>query len=166
MKKMFCFDMDGTIADLYGIKDWLPKIENEDVSPYLEAKPLWDMKALNTVLMLLLKEGNEIRVISWLAKDSSEEYKDRVRQAKMEWLKKYNFPVDKCHFVTYGATKANCVRKAATGIPAILIDDNEKVRKGWHLGEVIDPTATDNLPEYLCQYLEHPTAGLIEVMGL
>jgi hypothetical protein len=26
---------------------------------------------------------------------------------------------------------------------AILIDDNAKVREGWHLGETIDPTACD-----------------------
>lgn len=163
---IFCFDMDGTIADLYNVPNWLKKLESEDVSPYLDAKPLWDMKALNTALMLLLKEGHEVRIISWLAKDSTKEYKEAVRKAKKAWLEKYDFPVDKCHFIAYGATKANCVRKSATGVPAILIDDNEKVRNGWHLGEVIDPTMIDSLPEYLCQYLEHPTSGLIEVMGL
>jgi hypothetical protein len=26
-----------------------------------------------------------------------------------------------------------------------LIDDNAKVRRGWHLGETIDPTACDLL---------------------
>ena len=26
---------------------------------------------------------------------------------------------------------------------AILFDDNEKVRNGWHLGETVDPTTTD-----------------------
>ena len=34
------FDMDGTIANLYGVIDWLPKLHNSDASPYMEAKPL------------------------------------------------------------------------------------------------------------------------------
>lgn len=150
---MFCFDMDGTIADLYAVPDWKQKLEREDTSPYRFAAPIWDMQELNEVLMLLAKEGHEIRVISWLAMDSSEEYKTAVRDAKMEWLKQYDFPVDKCHFVAYGTTKANCVRKAACENPAILIDDNTKVRNGWHLGETIDPTAVDDLPAVLRKYL-------------
>lgn len=150
---MFCFDMDGTIADLYAVPDWKKKLENEDASPYSSAVPMWDMTELNEALMLLAKEGHEIRVISWLAMDSSEEYKDAVRAAKMEWLKRFDFPVDKCHFVAYGTTKANCVRKAASQSSAILIDDNAKVRNGWHLGETIDPTAIDDLPAVLRSYL-------------
>lgn len=114
---------------------------------------MWDMAELNETLMLLAKEGHEIRVISWLAMDSSEEYKDAVRVAKMEWLKRFDFPVDKCHFVAYGTTKANCVRKAASQDSAILIDDNAKVRNGWHLGETIDPTTIDDLPAVLRSYL-------------
>ena len=35
-----CFDMDGTIADLYGVQDWLTHLENENVYPYIAAKPL------------------------------------------------------------------------------------------------------------------------------
>ena len=33
------FDMDGTIADLYGVKNWLPYLEAEDTTPYAIAKP-------------------------------------------------------------------------------------------------------------------------------
>mgnify|MGYP003560240319 CR=1 FL=1 len=29
--KMVCFDMDGTIADLYGVDNWLEYLENEKV---------------------------------------------------------------------------------------------------------------------------------------
>ena len=150
---MFCFDLDGTLVDLYAVPDWKKKLENEDASPYSSAVPMWNMAELNEALMLLAKEGHEIRVISWLAMDSSEEYKDAVRAAKMEWLKRFDFPVDKCHFVAYGTTKANCVRKAASQDSAVLIDDNAKVRNGWHLGETIDPTAIDDLPAVLRSYL-------------
>lgn len=147
---MICFDMDGTIADLYAVENWLDKLRAEDASPYKDARPMWDMMELNETLMLLEKEGWEVRVISWLSKDSTEEYKKAVRKAKEEWLTRYNFPAQKCHFVQYGATKANSVRKVADY--AILIDDNEKVRKGWSLGDTIDPT-TENIVDILLSLL-------------
>jgi hypothetical protein len=59
-----------------------------------------------------------------------------VREAKLAWLEKYNFPYDEIHLVKYGTTKANCTRKL--GGLQILVDDNEAVRKGWNLGGVID----------------------------
>ena len=90
--KMICFDMDGTIADLYAVPNWLDKLRAEDASPYAEAAPMWDMKALREVLLKLIDKGYEIRIISWLSKDSTEEYKTAVRKAKREWLEKYNFP--------------------------------------------------------------------------
>lgn len=147
---MICFDMDGTIADLYAVENWLDKLRAEDASPYKDARPMWDMMELNEALMLLEKEGWEVRIISWLSKDSTEEYKKAVRQTKAEWLKRYNFPAQKCHFIQYGATKANSVRKIADY--AILIDDNEKVRKGWSLGDTIDPT-TENIVDILLSLL-------------
>ena len=145
--KMICFDMDGSIVDLYAVPHWLDKLQDEDPSPYIDAAPMWDMKKLREILLSLISRGYEIRVISWLAKNSSEEYKTAVRQAKIAWLKKYNFPVEKCHFVAYGTTKANCIRHVAE-VQAILVDDNKKVRDGWHMGETIDPTNT-NLLEVL-----------------
>ena len=141
--KAICFDMDGTIADLYGVKDWLQYLINENAYPYLIAKPLCNMKKLREVLLLLKDQGWNIRVISWLAKDSSPEYKRKVREATLRWLTYYNLPMDACHLVAYGTTKANCVRKYFNGQSMILIDDNEDVRDGWHLGDTIDPTSTD-----------------------
>lgn len=145
MAKMICFDMDGTIANLYSVPHWLDKLQAEDSSPYSDAAPMWDMKELRKVLLLLTGEGWEVRVISWLSKDSSESYKNEVRKAKLEWLAKYDFPYRRCHLVAYGTTKADCVRRWAS--PAILVDDNEKVRNGWHLGETIDPTKVDLIEE-------------------
>lgn len=145
MKKMICFDMDGTIADLYGVDGWLESLRNEDPTPYLIARPMWDMDALRGVLLRLAEQGWEIRVISWLSMNSSEEYKELVRAAKLEWLHRYNFPMDKAHLVAYGTTKANAVRKVADS--AILVDDNAKVRNGWSLGETIDPTKCDLIAE-------------------
>lgn len=143
INKMICFDMDGTIADLYAVPNWLAKLRAEDASPYAEAAPMWDMAKLRDILLKLIAKGWEIRVISWLSKDSTEEYKKAVRQAKREWLIRYDFPADKVHLVAYGTTKADCVRRIAEA--AILVDDNEKVRSGWHLGETIDPMNGDLL---------------------
>ena len=145
MAKMICFDMDGTIANLYSVPNWLDKLRAEDSSPYSDAAPMWDMEELRKVLLLLTGEGWEVRVISWLSKDSSESYKNEVRKAKLEWLAKYDFPYRRCHLVAYGTTKADCVRRWAS--PAILVDDNEKVRNGWHLGETIDPTKVNLIEE-------------------
>ena len=136
-----CFDMDGTIADLYGVENWLPKLRAEDASPYIEAAPMWDMVELAEVLRELQAHGVVITVITWLSKDSTESYKKAVRDAKKEWLAKYNFPFDHFHGVQYGATKADSVRRYTDN--AWLIDDNAKVRQGWHLGEAIDPTEVD-----------------------
>ena len=152
--KMICFDMDGTIANLYGVKNWLPKLQNSDPTPYKVAKPLWDMNELREVLIALQQRGIEIRVITWLAMDSTEVYKRLVRQAKIEWLTKVDFPIDHFHAQAYGTTKANAVRGAlAVGETAILIDDNDKVRKGWHLGETINPTE-ENIIEVLRALIE------------
>lgn len=151
MNKMICFDMDGTIADLYAVPNWLEKLRSEDPSPYLDAEPMWDMAKLREVLLKLSAQGWEIRVISWLSKDSSEDYKAAVRAAKLCWLEFHHFPHDKAHLVAYGTTKANCVRRIADA--AILIDDNQKVREDWHLGETIDPM-DGNLLERLEGLLE------------
>lgn len=145
MEKLIVFDMDGTIADLYGVSNWLEKLRAEDPSPYAEAEPLCDMERLREILLALMAKGYGVRVVSWLSKDSSPEYKTAVRKAKRKWLERYNFPMEKAHLVAYGTTKANCVRGVANF--AILIDDQEKIRDGWHLGDTIDPVNQDIIEE-------------------
>ena len=142
--KMVCFDMDGTIADLYAVEGWLPMLRSENPTPYRMAEPMWDMAELTEVLLAVMAIGIEIRIVTWLSKDSSEEYKDEVRLAKREWLAEQNFPFDHFHGVQYGATKADSVRRYLNeGETAILIDDNDRVREGWTLGETINPTNTN-----------------------
>ena len=142
--KMICFDMDGTIADLYAVKGWNEMLRAYDPTPYAVADPMWDMEALRMVLDRLMANGIEIRIITWLSMDSTEEYKDAVRNAKREWLEDMGFPYNHFHGVAYGATKADSIRKyLPEGETAWLIDDNAKVRNGWHMGEAIDPTACD-----------------------
>ena len=147
--RMICFDMDGTIADLYGVQGWLEDLRNENTRPYEQAEPMWNMQELAKVLENLQNQGVEIRVITWLSKDSSEEYKEKTRQVKIEWLEKVGFPYDKFHGVAYGTTKANAIRKYLEQEElAILIDDNAKVRQGWNMGNTINPT-TENIIDIL-----------------
>jgi hypothetical protein len=141
MEKAIVFDMDGTIADLYGVENWLDMLRNENPQVYADARPMWNMAQLNEVLTGLRKVGWKIIVVTWLSKDSSESYKAATRKAKLDWLNRYNFPFDSFHGVRYGATKADSIRKKVDY--GILVDDNEKVRKGWSLGNTIDPTTTD-----------------------
>lgn len=147
MPKIIAFDMDGTIADLYSVPGWLEMLNAHDPAPYINAAPMWDMDALREVLLDMVAAGWEVRVISWLAMNTTPEYSAAVRKAKREWLDKYNFPADKIHLVAYGTTKADAIRR--TQNPAVLVDDNAKVRNGWTLGETIDPMATDDLPGLL-----------------
>lgn len=146
LPKMICFDMDGTISRLYAVPNWLTRLNAQDPTPYLEAEAMWNMVQLAEILSALQNLGVEIRIITWLSKESTEEYKNAVREAKRKWLENYDFPYDHFHGVQYGATKADSIRKAlAPNETAWLIDDNAKVRKGWHMGEAIDPTNVDLL---------------------
>lgn len=143
MIKAFVFDMDGTIADFYNQENWLEDIRNENPAPYLNAEPLFDMIKLVSLLEKAQEIGIKIIIDTWLSKGSSEEFKNSTREAKKEWLKKYNFPYDKFHGIQYGRTKADAIRKYIDN-EAILFDDNADVRKGWTLGRTIDP-AEENI---------------------
>ncbi len=136
MNKTIVFDMDGTIADFYGVANWLEYLQNKDTTPYEVANPLYDMEYLKALLIILKAQGWRVVVTTWLAKNGNKEYNDRTRQAKLEWLDKYDFPYDEIHLVKYGTTKANCTRHI--GGYQILVDDNEAIRKGWKLGKTID----------------------------
>ena len=50
MTKAIWFDMDGTIANLYGVENWLGYIIAEETKPYAIAEPLVNMNALARVL--------------------------------------------------------------------------------------------------------------------
>ena len=136
MTKMLVFDMDGTIADLYGVEGWLADLRAENTRPYEKAEPLYDMENLRNILLMLQDLGWKVVVTTWLAKDATREYNKAVTLAQKAWLAKYNFPYDEIHCVKYGTTKADCTRNK--GGFQILIDDNKKVRDGWTLGTTVN----------------------------
>ena len=149
MEKILVFDMDGTIADLYGVDNWLEDLRAENPRPYIDAKPIYAMNILNPLLEIFKDNGWKIVVTTWLAKGSSKEYDRLVREAKLAWLEEYQFPYDEIHLLKYNTTKANATRKL--GGYQVLIDDNEKIRKGWSLGDTID--ANENIIESLFELL-------------
>ena len=57
MVKAIYFDMDGTIADLYGVDGWLENLIAEQTKPYRMAKSLIDMRKLGKVLNHLQSLG-------------------------------------------------------------------------------------------------------------
>jgi hypothetical protein len=136
--------MDGTIADLYAVNGWLEQLRAYNPNPYRVAEPMWDMVELANAIQEIQEIGIKIVIITWASKDSTREYDMAVRQAKLDWLEEMGFPYDFFHCVKYGTTKANTIRKyMEIEETAILIDDNEKVRNGWSLGETVNPTDTD-----------------------
>ena len=129
MKKTIVFDMDGTLANFYGVKTWLADLAQENTRPYEVAEPLYNMTELNAIITKLHEKGYTIVVTTWLAKNGTQEFNDRTRAVKKEWLRRYGFAYDKIHLVKYGTTKADCTRKI--GGVQYLFDDNEQIRKGW-----------------------------------
>ena len=150
MKKLLVFDMDGTIADLYSVENWLEKLRNEDASPYIDASPIFNMVQLVSILKRLQLEGWKIAITSWLAMNSTLEYKNAVREAKRKWLSNFNFPFDEIHLVQYGTPKQKCTKADLQ----ILFDDSEAVRNSFENEErgrySINPLEIDIL-----QYLEN-----------
>ena len=136
------FDMDGTIADLYGVENWLTYLITFDSLPYEIAKPLIRLSALAKVLNRLQKQGYKIGVISWLAKNSNTAYDEQVTNAKKEWLKKHLASVnfDEIHIVKYGTPKQTFAKTKND----ILFDDEEKNRNDW-TGKAFDVNEVLNI---------------------
>lgn len=125
--KIINFDMDGTIANLYGVDNWLDDLTNNDPRPYIIAKPLVNMQVLARTLNKLIKKGYEINIISWLAKNSNSEYDKKVTNAKINWLKNHLASVKftNIFIIPYGTPK----QTLANGI---LFDDEVGNRTTWY----------------------------------
>ena len=129
MAKAIYFDMDGTLANLYGVENWLEKLRTYDASPYAEAPVLLNMQALAHRLNRLQKNDYTIGIISWLSKESTPEYDAAVAAEKLAWLEKHLRSVEwnEVHLVAYGKRKS----KLAQIKGGYLFDDNESVRREW-----------------------------------
>ena len=96
--KIINFDMDGTIADLYGVTNWLDYLIAEDETPYAVARPLVNMNVLAR-------------------------YDKKVTTAKRNWLKKHlkSVKFNNIFIVPYGTPKYTLAN-------GILFDDEARNR--------------------------------------
>lgn len=134
MNKAIYFDMDGTIADLYGVEGWLDDLIAENVRPYAEAKPLLNLSLLARYIHKAQAKGYTVGVISWLSKSGTPSYNEAVTAVKREWLAKHLPSVewDEIHIVEYGTPKSTC-----RTCPSILFDDEQRNLDEWGAGAVI-----------------------------
>ena len=122
------FDIDGTIADLYGVISWLEMLIAGDETPYAIAKPPLNLSLLARLIHKVQAKGYEVCVISAPAKDSTAEYDERVMNAKRKWLATHlkSVSFDEIRFVPYWFVK-NDVNSGND----ILFDDEDRHLDKW-----------------------------------
>ena len=130
------WDMDGTIANLYAVNDWLPKLRSEDPSPYAEAAVMWNMSQLARLMNRAQKLGYKLGIISWTSRGGSESYNKAVAETKKAWLGQHLASVkfDSIRIVNYGTPKSVVMNTEDD----ILFDDEEPNRTNWQ-GEAFEP---------------------------
>ena len=130
------FDMDGTIANLYGVENWLEKLQAHDATPYAEATVLLNMSQLARLLNQLKVMGYKLGIISWLSKCPTPEYDEAVTEAKKAWLGQHLASVswDEIRIVKHGMPKEWFMNTDRD----ILFDDEEINRENWK-GDAYEP---------------------------
>ena len=128
MAKTIWFDMDGTIADLYAVENWLPMLRAYDPTPYAEAKPLVNMSAFARITHKAQRNGYKVGILSWLSKESTADYDKAVTDAKLTWLRKHlpSVEFDEIKIVPYGYGKYQF-----NNGKDILFDDEARNRSDW-----------------------------------
>lgn len=142
-KPTIYFDLDGTIYDLYGVVDWLPKLRASDPTPYRDGSPLVDIVALHETLCDLIAEGYTVGVVSWLSRGATAAYDKVVRATKRAWIRENLPTASEIHIVRYGTPKHTIVNNTN----GILVDDEEGNLTRWTRGATIKADA--NLIETL-----------------
>ena len=129
MMKSINFDMDGTLANFYGVDGWLDDLINSNSRPYAVAKPLFNLSALARQIHRLQAKGYTANIISWLSKCGTDEFNAEVTAVKKEWLAKHlpSVAFDNIVIVKYGTPKSTCGN-------GILFDDEEGNRTEWGEG--------------------------------
>lgn len=131
------FDMDGTIAELYKVKDWLPALRSNDWSVYDKCLPRAHFERINAAIEALVENGWQVGVITWASKgvDWGEEL-NNIGNIKFNWLCRY-FPAladGKFACIPYGCNKAKYLTEMNDSHLyhlAYLVDDNKEVRADW-----------------------------------
>lgn len=143
MTKAIYFDMDGTIANFYGVPNWLEYLLENDPTPYKVARPLLNMTQLARLLNALQADGWHIGIVSWLSKNADHDFNEKVAATKKAWLNRHLRSVewDEIVIVPYGTPKQEVVEI----VGGILFDDEKPNRSNW-IGTAYD---VDNILEIL-----------------
>lgn len=129
MKKVY-LDMDGTIANLYAIDQWLTRLRNEDTTIFLECAQMITQEEL---FKIFPQEQYEIVILTMTPMNCSKEYHNQVIDQKNAWLDKLFPQLTKRIFLKYGHNKN--LKNSAN---AILVDDSEPIRKSFR-GIALNP---------------------------
>ena len=122
------FDMDGTIADLYGVDNWLEQIKTDNEKPFVIAKPLVDTTALEELMNGIQRKGHKIGIVTCLVGGATKNFNKKVIKAKKNWLEQNlkNVKFDKIVFLEYEDVK-NQVNDGTD----ILFDDEDRHLEKW-----------------------------------
>lgn len=127
-EKIIYFDVDGTFYNLYGFYGWLDCILSEKTECYTQSDLLVNKDEFIIILNSLKKKGYKLGIITWLAKNSTKNYENKVRKAKYRYINKhFSNLFDEVHILRYGTNKS----KYCKGKNTILFDDEENNRKQW-----------------------------------
>lgn len=150
-EKWIWFDMDGTIADLYGVNGWLEDLIAHNTRPYEQAKDLYNLFDLIEIMIALKEKGFKLGVISWGSKENNAEYDKAVEIVKKAWLfdRLMDIFLDEIIVTPYGVRKADTCRKFGYGI---LVDDEKQNRDAWDLGRTIN--AQENIIKALWELVK------------
>lgn len=134
MGRTVYFDMDGTLADLYGVHDVFKRLDNNDASVYIEAAPI-------PKYVEMLKEfknmGYMVGIItagSRFPPGTPDDVRDKMNEdtaeAKQQWLQEQGLSsyIDSFQFIPYGVSKY----EVAEDKTAILVDDDDRVLSTWY----------------------------------
>ena len=128
------FDMDGTIADLYEVPNWLEQILSSNVNPYYDALPI--EKVLHQLYSIRETANYKIGIITWGCKGGSTAFLQEVSIAKKCWLSRRGIRDIEFHCLPYGTPK-NLMGNEGD----ILVDDDDNVRLLWEktIGKAFHP---------------------------
>ena len=126
-----CFDMDGTIADLYAVENWLDALRSYSDRPYREAAPMMNFSVLARQLNAAQRKGVKLVIISWTSKCCDPIFHADICMAKRNWLAEHLPSVhwDEICIVPYGTNKAEVCGVNGEGF--YLFDDEERNRNEW-----------------------------------
>ena len=149
------FDLDGTLGNLYGRKNWLEELKSE-IPIYEDLEPLVNMEELNSIAYKLKSIGVQFGVVTWLAMGASEEYEFITSMEKYRWCKKHIPFITEFECQPYGTPKQTNYHHCK----CILIDDNAEVRQAF---ETPHRRKTFDANKDICEFLTKLYEELCEI---